>query len=288
MNEEFVQHALSNGEEGALWLQRIPEIIAACEAKWSLRVFPPFPLTYNYVAPCLCSDGTLAVLKIGFPRDREFQTEGEALAVFQGKGIEKLLQADKDHAVLLLERVIPGVPLSTLEDDEEATRILASVLQQLWKPLPEKQDFITIAEWSKAISQYHGTSGPLPSYLVDKAERLFAELIASSAEPVLVHGDLHHEIVLSSARAGWLAIDPKGVAAEPAYETAALLRNPRSKLQQHPELEQILLRRILVLSEALHIDPHRNGDWHKRFSLLSGVSRMKEEDGNMPSVWQKL
>ena len=97
---------------------------------------------------------------------------------------------------------------------KEATRILASVMKHLWKPLPEKHDFITIAEWSNAISQYHGTSGPLPSYLVDKAERLFAELIASSAEPVLVHGDLHHENVLSSARAGWLAIDPKGVAAE--------------------------------------------------------------------------
>lgn len=277
MNEEFVQHALSNGEEGALWLQRIPEIIAACETKWSLKVFPPFPLTYNYVAPCLCSDGTQAVLKIGFPRDREFQTEGEALAVFQGKGIEKLLQADKDHAVLLLERVIPGVPLSTLEDDEEATRILASVMKKLWKPLPEKHDFITIAEWSNAISQYHGTSGPLPSYLVDKAERLFAELIASSAEPVLVHGDLHHENVLSSARAGWLAIDPKGVAAEPAYETAALLRNPRSKLQQHPELEQILLRRILVLSEALHIDPHRIHQWGLAQTVLSAVWSAADE-----------
>ena len=277
MNEEFVQHALSNGEEGALWLQRIPEIIAACETKWSLKVFPPFPLTYNYVAPCLCSDGTQAVLKIGFPRDREFQTEGEALAVFQGKGIEKLLQADKDHAVLLLERVIPGVPLSTLEDDEEATRILASVMKNLWKPLPEKHDFITIAEWSNALSQYHGTSGPLPSYLVDKAERLFAELIASSAEPVLVHGDLHHENVLSSARAGWLAIDPKGVAAEPAYETAALLRNPRSKLQQHPELEQILLRRILVLSEALDIDPHRIQQWGLAQTVLSAVWSAADE-----------
>jgi streptomycin 6-kinase len=173
--------------------------------------------------------------------------------------------------------MIPGVPLSTLEDDEEATRILASVMKKLWKPLPEKHDFITIAEWSNAISQYHGTSGPLPSYLVDKAEQLFAELIASSAEPVLVHGYLHHENVLSSARAGWLAIDPKGVAAEPAYETAALLRNPRSKLQQHPELEQILLRRILVLSEALHIDPHRIHQWGLAQTVLSAVWSAADE-----------
>lgn len=281
MNEEFVQHALSNGEEGALWLQRIPEIVTACETKWSLKVFPPFPLTYNYVAPGLCADGTQAVLKIGFPGDREFQTEGEALAVFQGEGIEKLLQADRDHAVLLLERVTPGVPLSILEDDVEATRILATVMKNLWKPLPENHDFITIAEWSNAIpqlrEQYHGTSGPLPFHLVDKAEQLFTELIASSAEPVLVHGDLHHDNVLSSERAGWLAIDPKGVAAEPAYETAAMLRNPRSTLPYHPELEQILLRRILVLSEALQIDPHRIHQWGLAQTVLSAVWSAADE-----------
>ena len=159
--------------------------------------------------------------------------------------------------------------------------ILATVMKNLWKPLPEKHAFITIAEWSNAISrlrlQYHGTGGPLPSYLVEKAEKLFKELIASSAEPVLVHGDLHHDNVLSSARAGWLAIDPKGIAAEPAYETAALLRNPISKLQQHSDLEQILLRRILVLSEALQIDPHRIHQWGLAQTVLSAVWSAADE-----------
>src|SRR6266704_5116524 len=46
MNEEFVQHALSNGVEGALWLQRIPEIIAAYETKWSF-LSPPLLLNQS-------------------------------------------------------------------------------------------------------------------------------------------------------------------------------------------------------------------------------------------------
>jgi streptomycin 6-kinase len=214
MNEEFVQHALSNGEAGALWLQSIPPLITAYEKQWSLKVLPPFPLSYNYVAPCICSDGSQAVLKIGFPQDREFQTEIEALSIFQGEGIAKLLQADKDRGIILLERVLPGVPLSAMQNDEEATRILATVMKRLWKPLPDKHSFITIAQWAEAIprlrQQYQGTSGPLPAHLVDKAERLFTELIASSAEPVLVHGDLHHDNVLSAERVEWQAIDPKG------------------------------------------------------------------------------
>ncbi len=38
-------------------------------------------------------------------------------------------------------------------------------------------------------------------------------------------GDLHHENILAAERAPWLAIDPKGVIGEPAYEMGALLRN---------------------------------------------------------------
>ncbi len=67
MNEEFVQHALSNGEAGALWLQSIPTLITLYEKQWSLHVLPPFPLSYNYVVPCICADGSQAVLKIGLP-----------------------------------------------------------------------------------------------------------------------------------------------------------------------------------------------------------------------------
>lgn len=281
MNEEFVQHALRNGEAGALWLQSIPTLITTFEKRWSIRVFPPFALSYNYVAPCLCADRSQAVLKIGFPQDREFQTEIDALSVFQGEGIAKLLQADRTDAVILLERVIPGVPLSAMHNDVEATRILASVMKRLWKSLPANHRFITIAEWTGAIprflQKYRGTSVSLPYRLVEKAGRLFAELIASSSEPVLVHGDLHHDNVLLSQREEWLAIDPKGIAAEPAYDTAALLRNPHIKFQHIPDVRNLLLRRILVLSEALQVEPQRIHHWGLAQTVLSAVWSAEDE-----------
>src|SRR6266567_1244528 len=72
----------------------------------------------------------------------------------------------------------------------------------------------------------------------------------------------------------WLQRIPEIIA---AYETAAMLRNPRSKLQQHPELEQILIRRILVLSEALQIDPQRIHQWGLAQTVLSAVWSAADE-----------
>lgn len=275
MNDEFRQNALRNGIEGERWLNRLPDIISDYEKKWSLQVSAPFALTYNYVAPAVQADGTNAVLKIGFPKDKEFQTEIDALEIFNGDGVEKLIEADRDQSVILIERVMPGVPLSRLENDDEATRILASVMKKIRKPLPQKHQFITVTEWSRAIPQYQErykkTSGPLPPQLVDKAGELFDELIATSATSVLVHGDLHHDNVLSSDRIEWLAIDPKGVTAEPAYETAAMIRNPYIKMTRNPQIKDIVRKRIHTLSEELELDPRRIYKWCLAQTVLSAV-----------------
>jgi streptomycin 6-kinase len=275
MTDEFIQNALRNGEEGKQWLANIPSTIKKYEDKWHLKVLPPFRLTYNYVAPAIKSDGTKVVLKIGFHGDQEFQTEIEALKIFNGDNIEKLIDVDKDNYVMLIENVLPGVPLSTLEDDDQATKILASVMQKLRKPLPQKHNFTTIAQWKRAIPQYlekyKNKSGPLPYHLVQRAAELFEHLIATSQTPVLLHGDLHQDNVLSSDRSAWLAIDPKGIAAEPAYETAAMIRNPYEKMRHIDNLEPILTRRINILSEELQLDATRIHQWCLAQTVLSAV-----------------
>ena len=135
MNDEFITNAHSWGEEGEKWLTNIPSVIKEFEKKWSVKVGPPFPLSYNYVAPATRLDGSDVVLKIGFPGDREFKTEIEALTIFNGDGAVKLLEADREKAVILLERVTPGVLLSEEVDDEKTTRILAKVMKKLHNPL---------------------------------------------------------------------------------------------------------------------------------------------------------
>lgn len=274
MNQIFVNNALSHGDDGKKWLSKIPDIIRNAERKWSIKVNPPFDLNYNYVAPAIRKDGTQVVLKIGFPKDREFQTEIDALSIFNGDGITKLFETDQKQAVILIERIIPGKPLSTIENDEEATRILASVIKKLRKPLPPNHKFITVREWLKELKEYmkkyHG-KGPLPWNLIKKANKTFEELLSTSKPEVLLHGDLHHDNVLSSNRDKWLAIDPKGIAAEPEYETSAMIRNPFEKMKNIPNLSGMLRKRILILAEELGFDPIRIHQWCFAQSVLSAV-----------------
>jgi streptomycin 6-kinase len=258
---------------GVEWLNHLPALIADCAAAWSLTVFSPFePLSYNYVAPGVRADGTGVVLKVGVP-DRELLTEIAALRTYDGHGIVRLLDADPDRGVLLLERLWPGTPLFELVDDEQATAIAAEVMRQLWRPVPPDHPFPTVADWARGLkrlrNRFDGGTGPFPPTLVDRAEALFPELIASMDEPVVLHGDLHHWNVLRAEREPWLALDPKGVAGEPAYEVGALLRNPMPGIAAWPRLGQILARRVDQLAELLDFDRARLVSWGLAQAVLS-------------------
>ena len=82
---------------------------------------------------------------------------------------------------------------------------------------------------------------------------------------------MHHDNVLSSDRDGWLAIDPKGIIAEPCYETAAMIRNPYEKLKHIADLAPLLHRRILILSEELKCNLERILGWCFAQTVLSAV-----------------
>ncbi len=119
-------------------------------------------------------------------------------------------------------------------------------------------------------------NGPIPHALVDKAGRLFDELIQSTTRQVVCHGDLHHYNVVSSQR-GWLAIDPKGMVADPGYDTAPLLLNPDIELTK-PLIE----RRIYQLADELGMEMERIHAWGYAHTVLSAIWCV--EDGG--DCWQ--
>jgi streptomycin 6-kinase len=275
-----------HGAVGAEWLDRLPSLIAGCEERWSLDVGPPFPdLSFNYVAPTLRSGGAEAVLKLSLPGDPGFQREAEALRLFDGRGAVRLLELDLGHGAMLLERLQPGVPLTAVRDDEEATSIAAGVLKRLWRPVPPRHPFPSVSEWARGFDRlrrsFGGGTGPMPAALVEKAERLFGELLVSQDEPALLHGDLHHANILTARREPWLAIDPKGVVGEPAYDTAALLHNPAEALEA-PLPGKLLERRIDLLSEELGLDRVRVRGWGIAQAVLAAYWGL-EDSGQ---VWE--
>ena len=272
-----------HGDKGRQWIKDFPGLIAHCRTTWNLTdVGKPFALSYNYVVPVLRADGAPAVLKLGIPGDPEFVSELDALAVFNGDGAVRVLETDAERAAMLLERVIPGTPLRRLlmNDDDQATHIAASVMQKLWKPPPADVAFRTVAQWGEAFArvraQFDGTSGPFSAALFARAENLYAELSASMGEVVVLHGDLHYDNILESDRGGWLAIDPKGIVGERAYEVGALLTNHEDQFRDASTLKRTLARRANILSEDLDIDKERVVGWALAQAVLSSIWTLED------------
>lgn len=269
--------------EGAAWLERLPALVQGFATRWSLTSLEAtFEQSYNYVVAAE-RDGAPVVLKLGVVRD-ELRTEIEALRLYHGEGAVRLLEGDADGGAMLLERLFPGETLVRLavEDDEAATAAAAGVLARWRRRPPPGHNFPTVAGWGRGFerirARFDGGSGPLPAALLARAEAIFAELLASSGPPVVLHGDLHHGNILSAGRGPWLAIDPKGVVGEAEYEVGALLRNPSAEIAAD---RAVAARRISQLGDLLGFDRQRLRDWALAQAVLSTWWRI--EDGEPPN-----
>jgi streptomycin 6-kinase len=281
--ENFTRHMLQlHGVEGQLWLDRLPAILGACKQRWDLKIGAPFSnLSFHYVTSAVNCDGEPVVVKACSPTG-EFAMESEAIRLFDGHGMVRLLASDKDDEVMVLECLQPGTLLKSVKDDEQAISAAASVMKQLWRPVPAGTLFPTVQDWQKGFARfrqrYNDGPGPFPPALLEQAEHLYAELLASMDEPALLHGDLHQENILAAQRQPWLAIDPKGLIGEPAYETGALLRNPLPELLKMPHPGRILARRVDQLAEELGMDRERIRGWGLAQAVLSVCWGLEDEN----------
>jgi streptomycin 6-kinase len=264
-----------HGEPGRRWLAALPALLSECRARWSLELDQPFEnLSYNLVLPGRTPDGTEVVLKAGVPCP-ELLAEASALRLFTGAGAVRLLDHDAPRGVLLLERVIPGTPLHELQGDPQATRTAAALMRRLWRTPSTDHPFPSLTSWFRAFERlrdrFDGGSGPFPSGLVARAENTFAELSASSEGRVLLHGDLHHANILSSADDGWLAIDPKGVVGDPGYEAGPFLLNQLPLEASGRATTEILGQRLSIFADELEIRRERLARWAFCHAVLSAV-----------------
>ena len=202
---------------------------------------------------------------------------GEVLAAFEGSGIVRVYEHIPGAA--LLERTIPGDPLVSMamrEQDEEATVILASVIERMAGHVPPRR-CATVHDWARGFDDYLAADDEqIPAELVQEAQRCYAQLANSQGNSMLLHGDLQHYNVLRDVRRGWLAIDPKGVVGEIEYEIGAVLRNPIER----PDLfvsAKIIERRLDCFARLLNLDAERALRWSFAQAVLSAIWEV--EDG---------
>jgi streptomycin 6-kinase len=193
-----------------------------------------------------------------------------------GRGAIRPLIWSQDFGMALLPWVEPGTALRQLSD-EEATRVLAGLMQV--RVQPSRWDGPSLADWRQSFGQEWGD---LPWTAVQRAVRLYQELLDSTRESCLLHGDLHHDNVLRCADE-WLLIDPKGVWGDPVFEVAPMLYNPwpwPAELRPGPE---VLERRLAILSAVLGYSRRRMLQWGYAQAMLSAVwSAQAGEDFRHP------
>ena len=266
-----VTHVL--GARGRAWLDALPDLLAACERDYGLTIGEPFELSYNYVAPVTRADGSEAVLKLS-PHGQDFRHELTATRHFNGRGMARLLEADEQRGVALLERLRPGAMLVELDaGDDRQTEIAADLMRELRREPPPDHGLPTTQDWFVAFEKHrvqHGGAGPLPRAVFERGEATYRQLLESSPAPALLHGDLHHYNILSAQRAPWLAIDPHGLVGDPVFETGAFFGNP-SHLLERPNPERTLERRTHILAERLGFDRQRVIAWGIAYQTLSAV-----------------
>lgn len=219
---------LTHEEGGQSWLESVPGYAAEAVELWALRK-PGEPFadsSVSLVLPAELPDGRAVVLKLQYPH-RESEHEAEALEHWGGDGAVELVATDTSRNALLIERCMPGVHLSTKEQDEVLS-VLTDLLPRLWKPAG--RPFTPLSEeaalWRQGLAGMWEAAGqPFERQLVDAACEALKDLADTQGEQVLLHQDLHGDNVLSAEREPWLVIDPKPLVGEREFSVAPIVRS---------------------------------------------------------------
>jgi streptomycin 6-kinase len=188
------------------------------------------------------ADGGRVIVKHLKPKVLEDSLRGaDFLAWRDGAGCVRLLARSDD--MLLMEHA----GTTTLRDhllshgDADATRIAAEVLLDYHRPsdtpppaslLPLPRYFASLFDKAER-DRHEGVEGP---YL--EAAAIADALIADQRDIKPLHGDLHHENIVSGPR-GWLIIDPAGLIGDPTLDVANMFSNPLDRFDLTRNEERI-------------------------------------------------
>jgi streptomycin 6-kinase len=269
LNSTFVSNIRDlYGEEGETWINNLSSHLTHLSEKWNFRFLNVMSnLTYNFVGLVeVMPTGERAIIKMG-PRRKNIAAEVQWLQCFN-KGVPKIYWHDDEHHAYLMECLAPGNSLKTLVkagQDNSATRLLCHTIRDLQSHQQKKPDFPHLSELAESLSSL---KNHLDDKMLSKAESLFHELTTDRVQDVLLHGDLHHDNVLSSDTT-WKVIDPHGYVGDPAFEVGAMIFNPRDCFPKEKSASQIIERRLKILAEELPFDAKRIKAWAYCRTVLS-------------------
>ena len=227
-----LRHSVSGADGGDRWLGTLPELVARATRRWQLSVGRPFEDGMSaWTAPARTASGSPAVLKISYPH-REARHEAAALGLWAGTGAVRILDSHVDDWALLLASCTPGTALRDQGLEEaEHLRIGADLMGLMATvPVPVQGPFPTLDQVatdladiaSERIERLIGCAPiPMDRGLLVHGVQLLRSLPLDAPREGLAHGDLNPGNILrddSDATTGWVAIDPKAVIGDLAWD----------------------------------------------------------------------
>lgn len=197
------------------------------------------------------------ILKLLSPSETDEQRGAVALRCFDGYGAVRLLRYDE--GAQLMEYAAGDELVTVVErgEDENATRIIAQVIQQLHSvPQNIPHDGLFLLErWFEALFNKAASDRQMNiDSIYVRSASLAERLLVDQREVRVLHGDIHHRNIRQTSR-GWLTFDPKGLIGERTYDCANTLCNPVMPELVHNETR--LLTNAAILADTLAIDLSR-------------------------------
>ncbi len=250
-----------------------PPDLAALIAPWldRWRLTPdgaPFATRTSILAPVVHA-GAPAMLKIATAAE---ERRGADLMVwYDGDAAARVLAGEGD--ALLLERATGSANLKALahRDDDQATDIICGVVAKLHRnrAASPPRTLIPLSEWFRSLIIAAQRGGRLFAAALSCAEAL----LAHQRDVVPLHGDIHHGNILDADSRGWLAIDPKGLIGERAFDYANLFCNPDAEVALKPDR---LERQLARVAGAARLDGDRLRKWVFAYAGLSAAWALEE------------
>ena len=240
-------------------------------ARW--RLTPdgdPIVTSGSRLLPVRLKDGAPAMLKIALDEDE--QAGNRLMAWWAGEGAAQVY-AQEDQALLMARALGPGslMRMAQAGEHDAVSHIVCATLARLHaprsKPMPA---LLPLDHWFKDLREAAQQQGGLLLNSLAMAEHL----LAAPRDPVVLHGDVHHDNVLDFGEGGWRVIDPKRVHGERTFDFANLICNPDLPSATDP---QRFARQVQVIAAAAQLDPRRLVQWVLAFSGLSAAWFLQDD-----------
>ena len=285
-----LRQSVVDEEGGPEWLDSIPARVARAVERWSLNLGEPFETgMVSWTAPATTAADVQVVVKLSLPH-LEARDECAALRAWHGTGAVEVLDSDAEDWALLLRRLRPG---TTLRDEQlpigehltigaELLRRMASISVPATKPF---QDLVEVADRLAVIAAERVErvlpTAPIPvdAGLCRHAADLLRTLPRDATLRGLAHGDLNpgnilrHDGPISAeddGSSGWLAIDPKPVRGDLAWDPWPLLTQVGDWTVSVPAASE-LADRVRLVADITGLDPARIAAWCAARGVESGL-----------------